>query len=111
VTALPATVSRAAVRTGPPPKPKPSGIFDMFGGDDVVNNAPLQSYDVAREGFTVTLADGQVWRQTDADASKNPVHWRGPASSMRITIRQGAMRSFNLVVGEENQKYKVTRIR
>src|ERR1700730_10215374 len=25
VTALPATVSRAAVRTGPPPKPKPSG--------------------------------------------------------------------------------------
>ena len=29
---LPATVTRAAVRTGPPPKPKRSGIFDVFGG-------------------------------------------------------------------------------
>jgi hypothetical protein len=111
VTALPATVSRAAVRAGPPPKPKPSGIFDVFGGDDIVNNAPLQSYEVTSAGFTVTLPDGQVWRQTDADASKNTVRWRQPASSMRVTIKQGAMHSFNLVVGEENQKYKVTRVR
>ena len=108
---LPATVSRATVRTGPPPKPKPSGIFDVFGGDDIVNNAPLQSYEVTSAGFTVTLPDGQVWRQTDADASKNPVSWRRPATSMRVTIKQGAMRSFNLIVGEENQKYKVTRVR
>jgi hypothetical protein len=111
VSALPATVTRAAVRSGPPPKPKPSGLLDMFGGDDVVNNAPVQSYEVARDGFTVTLADGQVWRQTDDDASKHPVSWREPASSMRVTIRQGAMRSFNLVMGDENLQHKVKRIR
>src|ERR1700720_3580523 len=35
--ALPATVTRAAARTGPPPMPKRSGIFDVFGGSDVVN--------------------------------------------------------------------------
>src|SRR5882757_10060015 len=82
-TALPATVSRAAVRSGPPPMPKRSGLLDVFGGDDVVNNAPIKSYEIGNDGFTVTLPDGQVWQQTDDDAAKNPARWRQPASSMR----------------------------
>jgi len=110
-TALPATVTRAAVRSGPPPKPKPSGLFDVFGGDDVVNNAPVRSYDLTRDGFVITLLDGQVWQQTDDDAEKHPVRWEQPASSMRVTISQGAMHSFNLVVGDENVHHKVTRVR
>jgi len=109
--ALPPTVSRATVRSGPPPKPKSSGLFDVFGGDDVVNQAPVQSYEIKSEGFVITLPDGQVWQQTDDDAAKNPVRWRQPASSMRVTIRQGAMRSFNLVLNDENLHHKVRRIR
>ena len=109
--ALPATVTRAAVRTGPPPPPKKSGLFDVFGGSDVVNNAPIQSYQVTAKGFTVTLPDGQVWKQTDEDASKFPVDWREPASSMRVTITQGALHSFNLMMGDETRHHKVTRIR
>jgi hypothetical protein len=109
--AIPTTVSRAATRSGPPPMPKHSGLLDMFGGDDVINNTPIKSYEVANDGFTITLPDGQVWQQTDDDAAKNPVRWRQPASSMRVTIRQGAMRSFNLVLNDENQHYKVKRIR
>ena len=108
---LPSTVTRAAVRSGPPPMPKKAGFFGMFGGDDIVNNAPVQSYDVKPEGFTITLLDGQVWRQTEADAEKKPVRWDLPASSMRVTISQGAANSFNLVVGEENLHHKVRRIR
>jgi hypothetical protein len=108
---LPATVTRAAVRSGPPPMPKKSGIFDVFGGDEVVNNAPLRSYDLTRDGFVITLADGQVWQQTDDDAEKHPVRWDQPASSMRVTISQGAMHSFNLVVGDENVHHKVKRVR
>ena len=109
---LPATVTRAAVRTGPPPMPKRSGIFDVFGGSDVVKNQPVQAYDMGRDGvFTITLPDGEVWRQTDEDASKNPVHWTEPASSMRVTISQGAVHTFNLVVNDQNVHYKVTRIR
>ena len=108
---LPATVTRAAVRTGPPPPPKRSGIFDVFGGTDVVNNAPIQSYQVTGKGFTVTLPDGQVWKQTDEDAGKSPVTWNAPASSMRVTITQGAMHTFNLVMGDESLHHKVTRIR
>jgi hypothetical protein len=109
--ALPATVTRATVRTGPPPPPRRSGIFDVFGGEDVVNNAPISTYEVTRNGFTVTLPDGQVWRQTDDDAAKSPVRWREPATSMRVTISQGAMHSFNLVMNDENQHHKVTRVR
>jgi hypothetical protein len=109
--AIPTTVSRATTRSGPPPMPKHSGLLDMFGGDDVINNSPIKSYEVGNDGFTITLPDGQVWQQTDVDAAKNPVRWRQPASSMRVTIRQGAMRSFNLVLNDENQHYKVKRIR
>jgi hypothetical protein len=110
--ALPATVTRAAVRTGPPPMPKRSGILDMFGGADVVKNQPVQAYDMGRDGvFTITLPDGEVWRQTDDDASKHPVRWTEPASSMRVTISQGAVHTFNLVVNDQNVHYKVTRIR
>lgn len=108
---LPATVTRAAVRTGPPPPPKRSGIFDVFGGADVVNNAPVQSYQVTAKGFVITLPDGQVWKQTEEDASKFPVDWREPASSMRVTITQGALHSFNLVMGDENRHHKVMRVK
>jgi hypothetical protein len=107
---LPATVTRAAVRTGPPPPPKKSGIFDVFGGSDVVNNEPVQSYQVTPKGFIITLVDGQVWKQTEEDASKFPVDWHDPASSMQVTITQGALHSFNLVMANESRHHKVTRI-
>ena len=106
---LPQTFARAAVRTGPPPPPKRSGLLDVWGGGDVVNNAPLKSYEVRKDGFVVTLPDGQVWAQTDAD--KHTVDWRDDAASMRVTITQAAMHTFNLVLNDENQHYKVKRIR
>jgi hypothetical protein len=83
----------------------------MFGGDNVVSQAPIASYEVTTDGFSVTLPDGQVWRQTEDDAIKNPVRWRQPASSMRVTIAQGAMHSFNLVLDDESVHHKVKRIR
>ena len=109
--ALPNTTARAAVRTGPPPMPKRSGIFAVFSGADLVNNAPLSAYDFKNGAVIVTLNDGQVWAQTEEDAIKRPVRWRQPANSMRVSISQGAMGTFNLVVGDENRSYKVKRIR
>ena len=109
--ALPSTVTRAAVRNGPPPMPKRSSIFALFSGDELASNVPLQSYDINGGAFTVTLNDGQVWQQTPEDAAKRPVRWREPAKAMRVSITQGAMGSFNLVVGDENRAYKVKRIK
>lgn len=107
---LPAAVTRSVVRAGPPPAPKHSSFFDFFGGDDVVNNAPVRSYDVTQKGFSVTLVDGEVWAQTGEDALQNPVSWRMPASSMRVTIKQAALHTFNLVLGDEQVHYKVYRV-
>jgi hypothetical protein len=74
-TSLPASVTRAATRTGPPPMPRRSGIFDVFGGSDLARDTPVQSFEIARGGnFVITLPDGQVWRQTDDDLIKKPVH-------------------------------------
>jgi len=108
---LPSTVTRAAVRTGPPPMPKRSSIFSVFSGEELATNVPLRSYDINNGAFTVTLNDGQVWTQTAEDAAKRPVRWREPASAMRVSISQGAMGSFNLVVGDENRAYKVKRVK
>lgn len=109
--ALPTTVSRAAARTGPPPMPKSTGMFNMLGGDEILNNAPVQSYQLTKTGFVLTLNDGQVWAQTQDDFNKRPVFWRQPASAMRVTISQGAMGTFNMVVGDENRQHKVRRVR
>jgi len=103
--------TRAAVVSGPPPMPKKSGIFDVFGGDYVVRHGGVRSYDVTRGGFAITLLDGQVWQQTEDDAQNHPVRWERPASRMRVSISQGAMHSFNLVVDDENTHYKVKRVR
>jgi hypothetical protein len=91
--------------------PKRSSIFALFSGDELASNVPLQSYDINGGAFTVTLNDGQVWQQTPEDAAKRPVRWREPAKAMRVSITQGAMGSFNLVVGDENRAYKVKRIK
>lgn len=111
VSGLPTTVARAAVRTGPPPMPRHSGFFDFTGGDDIVVNTPLQSYQLTPNGFVVTLPDGQVWEQTGVDHLAHAARWRQPASAMRVTISQGAAHTFNLRVGDENTHYKVTRAR
>lgn len=108
-TAAPAVA--AAVRSGPPPMPKHGGILELWGGDEVVRNAPVRDYQLGGGGFTVTLADGQVWEQTPDDATKSPVSWRDPASTMHVTISQGALRTFNLVMNDENIHHKVKRVR
>jgi hypothetical protein len=89
--------------------PKTGAMYEVWGGDDLIKNTPVKSYEVTRSGFSITLPDGQVWTQTADDASRKPVSWRMPASAMRVTISQGAMRTFNLVMNDENVFHKVKR--
>lgn len=110
VAAAPVLAAPAPARSGPPPMPRRSGLLDFWGGDAVVANAPVKDYDLGGSGFTVTLADGQVWQQTPEDAAAHPASWRDPASSMHVTINQGAMHTFNLVMNDENVQHKVRRI-
>jgi hypothetical protein len=58
--------------------------------------------------FTVTLDNGQVWRQIDADTAKARFHKNGDA----VTISRGAIGSYNLCLdGHEFVIFKVHRVR
>ena len=70
----------------------------------------MTSYSFDRFGmFTVTLQNGQVWRQIPADT--NVAHWSKPAATYVVNIRNGALRSFNLSVQGEGASYKVLRVK
>jgi hypothetical protein len=101
------------VPSGPPPMPRGTGLFNgMFNNiKPIVRNAPMQSYSFNKSGaFTVTLADGQVWMQSDEDEVYHPARWRRPASEMLVTIAPNAMHTFNMTVDGETRFYKVRRI-
>jgi hypothetical protein len=98
-----------AAVSAPVSQARRSGFWDgILGGAVVVNAIPAKEYSFDRDGyFTITLADGEVWRQVD-DSSH--ARWREPASHYLVTIRQGALNSNNLKVPDDGQIYKVRRI-
>jgi hypothetical protein len=59
--------------------------------------------------FTVSLANGQVWRQLSGDITY--AHWNKPASSYLVTIGHGAFGSFNLQVKDLPALFKVERVK
>lgn len=81
----------------------------MLGGQAVLSKIPASSYSFDRQGsFTVTLANGQVWRQQDND---EVAHWSKPARDYLVTVTKGALNSYNLGVSGDSNTYKVQRLR
>jgi hypothetical protein len=71
--------------------------------------ARMQDYRFDKFGyFTVTLSDGQVWRQVDGDTLF--AHWKKPAAGYQVRVTQGFMTSFNLQVRGLPGLYKVQRV-
>lgn len=69
-------------------------------------NVRMTSYSFAKTGyFTVTLDNGQTWRQIDGDTDF--AHWKKPASSYQVRITEGFLRSYNLQVKGLPGLYKV----
>jgi len=58
--------------------------------------------------FTVTLANGQVWRQIEGDDAY--AKWDRPAGSYPVIISRGMFGSFNLQVAKMGGIYKVHRL-
>ena len=86
-----------------------TGLMDsLFGTRDVETASRMASYTFDREGlFTVTLENGEVWRQLDGDG--HIARWSKPASSYAVTIINGAARSFSLSVKGNPVSYRVRR--
>lgn len=104
------------VRAMPAPALQPAQSLDRFpqgpaiprGSNQVVS--PMTAYEITKfHIFTVTLANGQIWRQLSGDTKY--AHWTKPAASYTVTITHGAFRSFNLQVKDTPEVYKVERIR
>jgi hypothetical protein len=69
----------------------------------------LASYTFDPHGhFTITLSDGEVWRQADRDQSF--ADWRGPAASYYINISSSGD-SHYLDVKGDGGPYQIERVR
>ncbi len=84
-------------------------ISRLLGSDKPVTGPQaMRSYAFDAGGtFTVTLNDGEEWRQDDGDIYR--AHWTKPASAYVVTVVTGAAGSFNLRVTGEPAYYKVRR--
>jgi hypothetical protein len=99
------SVSRAAA-------PRGEGLLGSMFGSGKVEVSPQRMTDFRfdRNGFfTVTLADGAVWKQLDGDSAR--AHWRGKPANLVATVRSGAFGAHVLQVRGEAAIYKVIRVR
>jgi hypothetical protein len=73
--------------------------------------AKMKSYSFDRRTalFTVTLENGQVWRQSSADG--NLTVWRNPPSSYTATIVYGAWGSYDMTLSATQRRpFRVERV-
>jgi hypothetical protein len=69
----------------------------------------MTSYMFDKSGiFTVTLANGQIWRQVPGDTSY--AYWKKPAAYYSVQISRGFLGSYNLEVAKNPGMFKVRRV-
>ena len=70
----------------------------------------MASYTFNRSGiFTVTLDNGQMWRQLASDDSF--AHWHAAPDRLLVKVSKGFWGSFNLEVSGQSGMYKVRRVK
>jgi len=107
VSATPSLIAGTGVHSANQAKRRNGFVSYLFGGNVLVTAIPLTSYRFDSHGwFTLTLANGQVWKQIDGSQL---AHWDRPASQYTATISKGAVGSFNLSINNESTHYKVRR--
>jgi hypothetical protein len=103
-----APAASAPVAAAPPDR----GFVDRLlgSGKPVTPAIAMRAYAFDRSGFfTVTLSNGEVWRQSDGDFEH--AHWNKPAGNYVVTVVSGAAGTSNLEVQGESVFYKVRRER
>ena len=103
------------VSTPRPQAPVPAtskGWFQDIFGSTRSPYAPvvsrMQSYSFNQQGlFTVSLVNGQVWQQADA----NRARWRMAASSYNIVIKPDPAGNFVMAIQNTQESYTVRRLR
>ncbi|HET7085871.1 MAG TPA: hypothetical protein VFI23_13930 [Rhizomicrobium sp.] len=84
-------------------------IAAWLGAKDFYVESRMSSYTLDSQGlFTVTLDNGQTWRQID---SERVAHWSRTASKYLVTITGGAFGSYNLAIKGDAGIFKVRPVR
>lgn len=105
-----AAPSMAQPAAAPRTAEKSNGLMSSLLGDDIESRQPMTAYSFDKEGlFTVTLADGTVWRQLSSDGIR--AGWRGPAGGYQVTVSKGALGSTNLTLRGSATHYRVKQVK
>ena len=95
-------VTKAEDYGKPAPPPGPQEITS-------ISSAVVEFAKTARGKALFFLANGQVWRQLDADGTELPFPPAG--TTMKVTVENGFFGSYNLTVEGRNGLIKVTRLK
>src|SRR5450432_987884 len=108
VSAPPPSADVPSKNTPPAPLPRRKASFFQIltGSAPPVAVSTLASIQIDKQGaFVVTLQNGQVWRQVDAEPGEK-VRMRIGA---KVTVKPGALGSYNLQTDDSPHVYKVER--
>jgi hypothetical protein len=107
----PASPQTTALRTDRTPAAnQESNAADMLGNLFGKNSLHMTSYSFDPRGlFTVTLSNGEVWRQDPNDT--NYAHWSGKAAKYPVTLIPGEYGESRLDVRGEPGPYRVEKVR
>lgn len=106
--ALPAAAppARSAVAVAPTPRRRGSFLQILGGTAPPVAVSPLAAVNYDGQGlFTVTLQNGQVWRQINGEGERKARFHIGE----KITIQPGVLDTYNLKSDSNAHPYKVER--
>jgi hypothetical protein len=93
----------------PPVQPQPDrfGLKELPASrDHLATRMASYKFDL-NHVFTVTLSNGQTWRQVSGDT--HTAHWTAPASSYAVKITRGSFSSYNFQVEGSPEVFKVDR--
>jgi hypothetical protein len=104
--AVPVAAPRAAMR---PQKDNTSTLGNVLGGNPTPGWLENFTFD-GRGLFTVTLSNGEIWRQDPSDPAR--AHWNGRASDYGIKLAKDAGgRTGQLFVRGDDPLYRVNKLR
>lgn len=128
----PAPVAQPAPARMPQPAPPPAGFGyngaapsrqttpQQFGAENIphpaaapreinaISAAVTEAHFTPQGRFVVTLANGQVWQQIQGDVAVPNLRRR---IARTVTIRRGALGSYNLTFSDQRGMFKVDRVR
>ena len=96
----------AQMASAPPQQKNNNGVFGNLFSNGTEETLPMSSYSFDKRGlFTVTLSNGQVWRQRGND--KTFANWGGKAAGYYTTVRADATGGYLLSVRGDDGLYRV----